>query len=300
MGLYGLLGKMQKLDTTEIRAGKIGQLIKIICVAGLITSLATACNAAPVDLTTPTPELPATALPAPNSTPTETLVPTVTATATATLSPAEAPIDQDLLFNFPTSYQDLVTRPEGCVMAPDPLEDLDVFNQWKKSKLLTLFGNLKMREPNVSFGVPVYGGINPIYGISVVQFYNVDSSTSISGEQAIICFEHDGILYPVVIWTVGNYRQDYYGTFGLILFNGDINNNNNLNDSGVEIIRLLSERETRIDAIDLLKGPPSEYLPDVINEMLDLGMTAYIERLPWDEIQDIDIGPAIIVPQSQP
>ncbi|MFA5026213.1 MAG: hypothetical protein WC503_06940, partial [Candidatus Shapirobacteria bacterium] len=225
---------------------------------------------------------------------TETVIATAIPTETATLSPAEIPIDRDLLYNFPTSYQDLLTRPEGCVMAPDPLEDLDVFNQWKRDKLVPLFGDLMTREPNVSFDVPVYGGINPMYGISLVQFSDIDSSTLISGEQAIFCFKHDGFLYPVVMWTVGNHGGHNYGTFGLILFNGNIGG---LNESGVDIIRLLSERETRIAAIDILKGPSSEYLPDVINEMLDLEMTAYIERLPLDT-PDIDIGPAII--QLQP
>ena len=304
MSLIGMLasnlGRMKEVEPSETRAGRISHLIKVLCVAGLITGMSSACVAASVDLTTATPELPATATPAPSSTQTETLVPTVTATATATLSPAEAPIDQGLLLNFPTSYKDLVTRPEGCVMAPDPLEDLDVFNQWKRDKLVPLLGDLRTREPNVRFNSPAYCGFTNPTNIPSVTFLDMNWSSPVSGEQAIFCFTHDGFLYPVIVWTIG-YRESggNYGTFGLILFNGSIDGQN---ESGVDIIRLLNDREQEILKVGLFRGSSPEFLPEAINEMIDLGMRGfeYEGILPGVTKDDIGVGPAVIEPPWGP
>jgi hypothetical protein len=213
-------------------------------------------------------------------------------TATATLPPAEAPIDNELLFNFPESYQDLLTRPEGCVMAPDPLEDIEVFNQWKTEKLVPILGDLQTREATINFdSSPVFGGINPIYNISIVQFYDAGDSSLITGAQAIFCFRHDDFLYPVVVWTIGNGKNNNYETCGLVLFDGNVVD---LNEYGVDIISILSQRKTTIGNVDIFNGSPSEYLPDPINEMINLGMNAYHQWLPF-ETQDISIGPAIFV-----
>jgi hypothetical protein len=145
--------------------------------------------------------------------------PTATATATETPKPTEVekyPIDLEKLRNFPQSYEYLVAHPEEFVEAPNPLEDIDVFNQWWNEKFIPILGDRSEREKNM---IMRGGGVlGDFFDISNSE----DQAMPLQGQPEMLFFKHEGVTYPIAIINVG-YEEDPHAnyTMAIILIKED-------------------------------------------------------------------------------
>ncbi len=194
--------------------------------------------------------------------PTITLTPEPTATATEMPTPTEIsekyPIDLEKLRNFPQSYEYLVAHPEEFVEAPNPLEDIDAFNQWWNEKFIPIMGDRSEREKNMIMG----GG--GVLGDNYDIKGPIGKEKPLQGEPEMLFFENKGIIYPIAIINVG-YESDPHAnyTMAIILIHENI-----LEEKG-SLMALTNGKNIKMLRIYLTKNP--DY-PGIKDNLIDVGI----------------------------
>jgi len=194
--------------------------------------------------------------------PTITLTPEPTATATEMPTPTEIPekypIDLEKLHNFPQSYEYVVAHPEEFVEAPDPLEDIEVFNQWWNEKLIPVLGKREDREKNM---IMLGGGVlGDNYDINNSE----DQAMPLQGQPEMLFFKHEGVTYPIAIINVA-YERDIYTNFTMAII---LVYENILGDKG-GLIALANGERIKTSRIYLKKNP--DY-PGIRDNLMDVGI----------------------------
>lgn len=205
-----------------------------------------------------------------------TLTPEPTATATETPTPTEVekyPIDLEKLHNFPESYEYLVAHPEEFVEAPNPLEDIEFFNQWWNEKFIPILGDRSEREKNMIMGG---GGV-------LGDFYDImgpiDGEKPLQGQPEMLFFEHKGVTYPIAIINVG-YEEDPHANFtmAIILIKEDefkaiesLNNGDKINMMRIYIME-------------------KSNLPEVFKELIAAGIVGK-----FSEKDNLIFGPGLVI-----
>jgi hypothetical protein len=186
--------------------------------------------------------------------------PTATIPPTETPRPTEVekyPIDLEKLRNFPQSYEYLVAHPEEFVEAPNPLEDIDVFNQWWNEKLIPILGDRSEREKNM---IMRGGGV-------LGDFFDIknseDQAMPLQGQPELVFFVHEGVTYPIAIINVA-YEEDPHANFTMAII---------LVDENVKelesLVSLANGEKIRLMRIYLKKDPK---YPGISDDLLDVGI----------------------------
>jgi hypothetical protein len=196
------------------------------------------------------------------SEPTKTNTPEPTVTATETIVPTEVekyPIDLEKLRNFPQSYEYLVGHPEEFVEAPNPLEDIDVFNQWWNEKFIPILGDRSEREKNM-----IMGGGGVLGDFFDIMNYQHDPQPLL-GQPEMLFFKHEGVTYPIAIINVA-YESDIATNFtmAIILFSGSGA------PQGTGVIGSLSRGENIEDLYIILKE--NSFFPEIVNQIISFGL----------------------------
>ena len=206
--------------------------------------------------------------------PTKTEIPSPTPTKTEI--PEKYPIDLEKLRNFPQSYEYLVAHPEEFVEAPNPLEDIDFFNQWWNEKFVPILGDRSEREKNM---IMRGGGV-------LGDFFDIknseDQAMPLQGQPEMLFFKHEGIIYPIAIINVA-YESDIATNFtmAIILVNENVSKER-------EVLVALANGEKIIRMrIYLTKLP--EY-PGIRHELFDVGI-----RGEFSEENKLIFGPGLII-----
>jgi len=197
--------------------------------------------------------------------PTLTLTPEPSPTAvippTETPRPTEAekyPIDLEKLRNFPKSYEYLVAHPEEFVEAPNPLEDIDVFNQWWNEKFIPILGDRSEREKNM---IMRGGGVlGDFFDISNSE----DQAMPLQGQPEMLFFKHEGVTYPIAIINVG-YEEDPHANFTMAII---LVYENVLGEKG-DLMALANGEKIKMLRIFLKKDPN---YPGIEDNLLDVGI----------------------------
>lgn len=196
----------------------------------------------------------------PTATATATPEPTATATemSTPTEIPEKYPIDLEKLHNFPQSYEYLVAHPEEFVEAPNPLEDIEVFNQWWNEKFVPILGDRSEREKNM---IMRGGGV-------LGDFFDIknseDQAKPLLGQPEMLFFKHEGITYPIAIINVA-YENDTATNFTMAII---LVYENILREKG-DLIALASGENIKMLRIYLKKNP--DY-PGIQDDLMDIGI----------------------------
>jgi len=199
---------------------------------------------------------------------------TVTAAPSAELvTPSPEPatpvpgLDRDLLFNFPDSSQDLMTRPEGCVMAPNPLDGIDVFNEWVRTQLIPALGDMEANPANVVIDATTSSNFDG-HGF-IEHFAMPENALPLQSPPAIFCFDTDLRRYGVVLFKIVDTGGNYFGYRGLILSDesfGSVEGSNN----GLESFAGMSQGK-RILGLFLALNESPDYT-DETNDLIRLGL----------------------------
>jgi len=162
------------------------------------------------------------------------------------------------LHNFPQSYEYLVAHPEEFVEAPNPLEDIEVFNQWWNEKFIPILGDRSEREKNM---IMRGGGV---MGDNYDILNSEDQAKPLLGQPEILFFENKGIIYPIAIINVG-YESDPHANFTMAII---LVYENILEEKG-DLIALASGDKIKILRIYLKKNP--DY-PGIRDNLMDIGI----------------------------
>jgi hypothetical protein len=172
------------------------RIIALFCALGILSTLLASCassvpesgaiTAAEVQATTAVPLPTATKEPMPTATP--------------------SGLDLEMLHNFPTSYDYVVTHPEEYVRAPDPITERAEFDQWFMEKLVPALGPVADRPLNLTtydagdsitgFDVSVKFGTQIPFEGQLTFFYFVDAGTV----YPVACINIDISINPGVTW----------------------------------------------------------------------------------------------------
>lgn len=211
--------------------------------------------------------------------PSPTATATATATATETPIPTEVekyPIDLEKLHNFPQSYEYLVAHPEEFVEAPNPLEDINIFNQWWNEKLVPILGDRSEREKNM---IMRGGGV-------LGDFFDIknseDQAMPLQGQPEMLFFKHEGVTYPIAIINVA-YESDIATNFTMAI----ILVNENVSKEREALVPLANGEKIKLMRIYLTKLP--EY-PGIRHELFDLGIKGE-----FSEENKLIFGPGLII-----
>lgn len=167
------------------------------------------------------------------------------------------PIDLEKLRNFPQSYEYLVAHPEEFVEAPNPLENIDVFNQWWNEKFIPILGDRSEREKNM---IMRGGGVlGDNYDIG-----NYSDPKPVQGQPEMLFFKNEGVTYPIAIINVG-YEQDPHANYTMAII---LVYENVLGERG-NLITLANGENIKMLRIYLKKNP--DY-PGISDDLMDIGI----------------------------
>ena len=216
--------------------------------------------------------------PTPPAAPTPTVTPQPTEMISATpsaelVTPSPEPatpvpgLNIDLLFDFPDSNQDLMNRPEGCVMAPNPLDGIDVFNDWVRTQLIPALGDMDANPANVVIDATMSSNFD---GHGFIDLFPAPGNAlPLQGRPAIFCFDTDLRRYGVVLFKIVDTGGNYRGYRGLILSDESFGSAE-ARSLGLESLADMSRGE-KITNLYMALNEALDYTPE-INEMIRLGL----------------------------
>ena len=257
-----------------------------------IIILFSACApATPLATQTPTPQ--------PTVTVTPTITPSPAPTATATIEVDPYTIDMEKFLNPAPSYEYMVEHPEEYQQAPDLLSDVEAFKDWyynqyvpallagHEEKMHDMDGNAFSKRNVTNFtassGMYPAGG----YGLDMVISSSDLSLTPLQGELPIAYFMHEGIMYPILAFTVSDRGNSGIGTYSVIL---DPKSQSPFSD-GSDAIKNLYDGNM-IKLIQLEKEISEEYTPnpEIVQKFLYDGFNWRVDLLKVGPFFNIGIG----------
>ena len=239
------------------------RLFLLVMLAGFLSTCGTVLQT-PLPTATATELLTITLTPEPTATATAIEMPTITLTPepipTATEIPEKYPIDLEKLHNFPQSYEYLVAHPEEFVEAPNPLKDIDVFNDWFYNKFVPILGEWTEREAN--YNTSHVGMIEDYF-----QVTTYDNPGDLLGKPEFFYFLNNETLYPVITINIFNDNQEsFLRTISMILYNGF----GAVEGTGVIESLAMNKKIERITLPRIEK----DTFPEVVNNLIKMGINA--------------------------
>lgn len=165
----------------------------------------------------------------PSPTQEETMTATLEASAVPTIEADKYTIDMEKFMRAAPSYEYMVSHPEEFQEAPDLLRDVEVFKDWyynqyvpalllgHEEKMTDMAGN-KFSKRNVT-NVDIRGGGHNGDGNYSFVGNGSEFTHPPTSEIPIVYFMHDGVLYPILAFTVnlGGGQLGNAGTYSIIL-----------------------------------------------------------------------------------
>lgn len=205
---------------------------------------------------------------------------------TATPSPTKEVVNTALLHNFPQSYEYLLSHKSEFVQCPDPLSNKAAFDVcW--NGVVTALGDLTKLPTNL-----IMNGVSPAGNkdIQFMEYDNIPQEGPLLNPPEFVYFEYSGVLYPILILTMRGRANEYMGTRGVVLFDGVVDSQLNLEGATVVMSELANGEKVRY--VRLLTNPQYSGYPEWINEMLGMGLDANSKGFSEAEV---GVGPGEIV-----
>ena len=177
------------------------------------------------------------------------------------------PIDLEKLHNFPESYEYMVENLDEFVEAPDPLEDLEAFEEWV-GELEGIVGEAEERELNYRGDC----GFEPDYYVATAFLF----PNKLEGKPEMAYFKHKGEIFPMTGINVFSRDGGFVRTMMVILYNGIGS------PEGREVISTLaSGGKIRIAR---LNSTQNELYPPLVNEAIEKGIIPVRDELDYNQI----------------